>query len=145
MPCDIIIDIGLVPIRGKKTMSISVKNVNEKKGLHDGIRILVDEHIPEGKDEYILDVDLWPKELSPSERLCQTYDGNPGLWDEFVREYSAELDAERDFWINAIIVMARKSVVTLLYTCGTPDHNIAVVIKDYILRALTEQPEQKAA
>ena len=126
-------------------MSISIKNVNENKGLHDGIRILVDEHIPEGKDEYSLDVDLWPRELAPSERLCNIYMGQPEGWDEFVRAYWRELDAERDVWINALVAMARKGGITLLYTCGTPEHNIAVVIRDYIFRALSEHPEEKAA
>ncbi len=126
-------------------MSINVKNVNESKGMHDGIRILVDEHMPEGNDEYSLNVDLWPKELAPSESLCSTYKGHPEKWDDFVKAYYKELDSERDVWINAIVRMARKSAITLLYTCGSPAHNIAVVIRDYIFRALAERPEEKAA
>ena len=126
-------------------MSIAVKSVNDFSGLHDGVRILVDEHMPEGMDEYKLNVDLWPKELAPSESLCNTFKDRPDSWDEFVDGYFRELDAERDIWITAIIAMARKGVVTLLYTCGSPERNIANTIRDYILRVLAEQPEEKAA
>src|SRR5512143_3737033 len=114
-------------------MKILIKNVAEPWDRRDGVRVMVDETLPSGMDEYKARVDMWPREIGPSNRLREFLEKNPAKWDEFEERYIKELDTEKDLWVNMILRKARIGTVTLLYSKGTPEHNNAVCVRDYIM------------
>lgn len=56
-----------------------------------GYRVLVDRLWPRGVRKDDLDLDAWPKDLTPSPDLRNWYDHDPDRFDEFRDRYRAEL------------------------------------------------------
>ena len=77
-------------------MKIQIKRVYEAIGAADGKRILVDRLWPRGLSKAQAQLDLWPKELTPSNALRQWYHEDiEQRWDEFQR------GAIRRNWLNS--------------------------------------------
>lgn len=119
-------------------MSIQIKNVLDPAEKEDGFRVMVDETLPDGIDEYKARIDMWPKEIVPSRRLSEFLSNNPKMWDTFEERYMKELDTDKDLWVNMIVDRAREGTVTLLYCNGTAGRNNAVVVRNYILASREE-------
>ena len=65
-----------------------------KRGLihfHLLVLGLVDRLWTRGLTKEVANIDLWPKELSPSTELRRWYNHEPSRWQEFKRRYFAEL------------------------------------------------------
>ena len=60
----------------------------------DGLRVLVDRLWPRGITKEKARIDLWLKEISPSDALRRLVHGDPTKWDEFVAAYRRELAQE---------------------------------------------------
>ena len=72
-------------------MKIKIKNIYEKPGKEDGIRILTDRLWPRGLSKDKASVDLWLKDLAPSTELRKWFGHDPTKWNEFRRRYKEEL------------------------------------------------------
>jgi uncharacterized protein YeaO (DUF488 family) len=59
----------------------------------DGVRVLADRLWPRGLARDKAHVDLWLKDVTPSNELRTWYHGHPVEFAEFARRYRAELDA----------------------------------------------------
>jgi len=110
---------------------IKIKRVYDQPESGDGFRILVDRIWPRGLSKGKADVDLWLKEIAPSDELRKWFGHEPEKWPEFRQRYAAELDAKHDE-VAAIREHARKGTVTLLFGARDDQHNNAVVLKEYI-------------
>jgi len=107
---------------------IKVKRVYYPIEKDDGVRILVDRIWPRGikKDK----IDIWLKDIAPSNELRKWYNHDPNKWEEFKRRYFDELD--KNLKINELLQLIRKNEnITLLYASKSP-YNNAIALKEYI-------------
>lgn len=107
---------------------IKVKRVYDPIEKDDGVRILVDRIWPRGikKDK----IDIWLKDIAPSNELRKWYNHDPNKWEEFKRIYFDELDKNPK--INELLQLIRKNEnITLLYASKSP-YNNAIALKEYI-------------
>ena len=75
---------------------IQIKRVYEASSNEDGFRILVDRLWPRGLSKEKAKVDLWLKEIAPSEGLRKWFAHETGKWDEFCKRYWMELEQKKD-------------------------------------------------
>ena len=111
---------------------IKVKRVYEPIDKDDGIRVLVDRLWPRGisKDK----IDIWLKDIAPSEDLRKWFNHDPSKWEEFKRKYFEELDKNPK--IEILLQLIRKgNHVTLVYASKSP-YNNAVALKEYLDKLL---------
>ncbi|HEU4647954.1 MAG TPA: DUF488 domain-containing protein [Gemmatimonadales bacterium] len=114
---------------------IQVKRVYDEPARSDGLRVLVDRLWPRGVRKTALRYDLWQKEAAPSPELRRWFAHDPEKWAEFRRRYRRELEAHPDV-LKPLLDAAAHGNLTLLYAARDRDHNEALVIKEYLERAL---------
>lgn len=92
-----------------------MKRVYEPREDGDGFRVLVDRLWPRGLRKEDADIDLWAKDLAPSDRVRRWYGHDPGRFGEFRRRYKAELRArEKREQVEELARRARRRNVTVL-------------------------------
>ena len=114
-------------------MVLQLKRVYETPSKTDGTRILVDRLWPRGLTKEKAHVDLWLKEVAPSNDLRKWFAHDPAKWPEFEARYKAELKN------NAVQLALLKQAITkgpatLLYGAKDTEHNEAVVLQDLLSR-----------
>ena len=110
---------------------IKIKRAYEPAESGDGFRILVDRLWPRGLTKEKADVDLWLKDIAPSDELRQWFGHEPEKWPEFERRYWKELDGEADD-VQTIRDKAKSGIVTLLFGAKEERYNNAVALRHYI-------------
>lgn len=114
--------------------AIKIKRIYEKPiKKEDGYRILVDRLWPRGMKKEAVHIDLWIKEIAPSNELRQWYHHETVKWSEFKKRYLSELAKKQDL-IEQIYKIAKKRNVTLLYSAKDEAHNNAVVLREYLAK-----------
>src|SRR3979409_1936102 len=73
-------------------MALALKRVYEPPAAGDGTRILVDRLWPRGIARDKARIDLWLKDIAPSDALRKRFHGKPDDWDAFCAAYFAELE-----------------------------------------------------
>src|ERR1700724_4764011 len=68
-----------------------IKRIYEPASKDDGLRVLVDRLWPRGVAKKKAHIDLWLRDLSPSDQLRRMVHADPAKWDEFVKAYGREL------------------------------------------------------
>ena len=71
-----------------------IKRIYEPASKDDGLRVLVDRLWPRGIAKQKARIDLWLRDLSPSDELRRMVHADPAKWDEFVTAYRRELEQE---------------------------------------------------
>jgi uncharacterized protein YeaO (DUF488 family) len=110
---------------------IRVKRVYEEPEKDDGVRILVDRLWPRGLKKSLAKVDVWMRDVAPSDSLRKWFGHDPRKWDEFRRRYWAELE-KKEGLVNQLLEMARNNKVTLLYSASDTKHNNAVALYEFL-------------
>lgn len=110
---------------------IKIKHIYEPPDPRDGLRILVDRLWPRGLSKGRARVDLWMKEIAPSDELRHWFAHDPDKWQEFRVRYRREL-SNKDPLLEEIRTSASKGVVTLLYAARDEEYNNAVVLKEFL-------------
>ncbi|MCH4814700.1 MAG: DUF488 domain-containing protein [Saccharolobus sp.] len=114
---------------------IKIKRVYDPIEKDDGIRILVDRLWPRGIGKN--KVDLWLKDIAPSDELRRWYGHDASKWDEFKRKYFEELDANPK--MSILLQLIRKGEnITLLYASKSP-YNNAIALKEYLEKKILKQ------
>ena len=103
-------------------MVIEIKRVYNEARESDGFRILVDRLWPRGLNKERANVDLWLKDIAPSEELRKWFSHDPAKWDEFKQRYFQELDHKKEL-VSIIIQKVREGKVTLLYAAKEEKFN----------------------
>jgi len=101
---------------------IEIKRVYNEARESDGFRILVDRLWPRGLNKERANVDLWLKDIAPSEELRKWFSHDPAKWDEFKQRYFQELDHKKEL-VSIIIQKVREGKVTLLYAAKEEKFN----------------------
>lgn len=112
-------------------MAIKLKRAYAPPGPDDGQRILVDRLWPRGISKDTARIDLWLKEVAPSNELRTWFGHDPARWDEFKQRYHRELEGKPDA-LAQLAAEIRRSPVTLVYGAKDEAHNNAVALKEYI-------------
>lgn len=113
---------------------INVKRVYDSPSKADGTRILVDRLWPRGLTKEYAHVDLWLRDVSPSNELRKWFHANPERWAEFRKRYFEELQAETaSDAVQRLRQIARgNKAVTLLFASKNLEHSNATVLKEFI-------------
>lgn len=110
---------------------IKLKRIYGQPAKSDGYRVLVDRLWPRGVSKEKAALDLWLKEIAPSDALRKWFGHDPEKWTEFKKKYHAELRANTDA-IAQLKSLAHKGTVTLLYAAKDETHNEAVILADFL-------------
>ena len=110
---------------------LKVKRVYVLPDKSDGLRILVDRLWPRGLNKSKAKIDLWLKEIAPTDGLCQWFAHDPKKWAEFKERYFQELSAKKEL-VQTIIDCAKKGTATLLFSAKDESHNNALALKEYL-------------
>jgi uncharacterized protein YeaO (DUF488 family) len=113
-------------------VQIWLKRAYEKPGPQDGTRILVDRLWPRGISKEKANIDVWLKEIAPSNALRKWYGHDPDKWEEFKSRYECELNTHGNEEVGKLLEMARKGRVTLVYSAKEQRFNNAEALKEYI-------------
>lgn len=111
---------------------IKIKRIYDAPTEDDGTRILVDRLWPRGLNKEKAKIDLWLKEIAPSNELRKWYAHDPKKWVEFRKKYFKELNVRKEL-AHQIIQKTREGDVTLLYSSKEEKLNNAVALKQYII------------
>lgn len=115
-------------------MKVTIKRAYEEPEKNDGRRILVDRLWPRGLKRDDAKIDLWLKEIAPSNELRKWFAHDPQKWPEFQKRYEAELKSHAQEFAQ-LKQEAAKGRVTLLYAARDEEHNQAVVLQKLLQRA----------
>jgi uncharacterized protein YeaO (DUF488 family) len=114
-------------------MVIKIKRIYEKAEKSDGFRILVDRLWPRGIKKEAAHIDLWLKEIAPSDSLRKWFNHDPKKWPAFQKRYAEELkEEEKKELLDVIRKEKKKHSVTLLYGAKETEHNNAVALKNFL-------------
>jgi uncharacterized protein YeaO (DUF488 family) len=98
----------------------------------DGYRVLVDRIWPRGVSKEKAHVDLWMKEIAPSDRLRKWFGHDPRRWAEFRKRYRGELEKNPGLAGDLRSLEKTHRTVTLVYSARDEQHNQAVALRNFI-------------
>jgi uncharacterized protein YeaO (DUF488 family) len=113
---------------------VKIKRVYEDVGKDDGTRVMVDRLWPRGLKKEDIKINLWLKEVAPSNELRKWFSHDPSRWKEFCKRYKQELTKheEKKKALLHLIEMARSEDLTLVYGAKDKEHNNAQALKEII-------------
>jgi uncharacterized protein YeaO (DUF488 family) len=113
--------------------AFALKRVYEPAEEQDGARVLVDRLWPRGLTKEKAAIDLWAKELAPSDALRRWFAHKPERWEEFKSRYRQELERPEAKEKMAVLrAMAGKGRGTLLYAAKDEALNNAQALRAYL-------------
>jgi uncharacterized protein YeaO (DUF488 family) len=99
----------------------------------DGVRVLVDRLWPRGLSRERAQINLWLKDIAPSQTLRRRFHGDPGCWEEFKTAYYAELEQPpAQSAVQTLLDRLRRQPVTLLFAARDETRNNAVALKEWL-------------
>ena len=111
---------------------INLKRIYDKSPAPDGYRVLVDRLWPRGISKEKAKLDLWLKDIAPSNDLRKWFAHDPAKWPEFQQKYFRELDANVTAVEQLREIIKTHTAVTLLFGAKDEIHNNAVALQDYL-------------
>jgi uncharacterized protein YeaO (DUF488 family) len=94
----------------------------------DGFRVLVDRLWPRGISKSAAKIDLWLKDIAPSDGLRKWFGHDPERWEDFAERYRKELDDVPDQVAELRRVGKAHTTVTLLFGAKDEARNNAAVL-----------------
>jgi uncharacterized protein YeaO (DUF488 family) len=121
-------------------LTIRIERVYDNPKEVDSFRILVDRLWPRGLRKEKIGIDLWQKDVAPSNSLRKWFGHDMKKWDEFKSKYFKELDKKSDSdAVDRIIKLAKEqNSITLLYGTKEERFNNAVALKEYLEKKITK-------
>lgn len=94
----------------------------------DGWRVLVDRLWPRGITKEAARVDVWMKEVAPSNELRKWFGHDEKRWPGFQKRFQAELDEKKELLGELKRMEKKHGALTLLYGAKDEEHNQAIVL-----------------
>ncbi len=117
--------------------SVRLKRAYEEPEAGDGCRVLVDRLWPRGVRKDELALDIWMKEIGPTDELRRWFGHDAGRWEEFAARYRDELRrGPAAGLLTELTARAKRGTITLVYGAKDELHNQAIVLRDLIDRRL---------
>jgi uncharacterized protein YeaO (DUF488 family) len=113
------------------TAQIHLRRAYDAPEPDDGARVLVDRLWPRGLARVLAMLDLWLKDIAPSDGLRRWFGHEPTRWTEFSVRYRAELAANPAPMVE-LLRLCRAGPVTLLFAAHDGERNNAVVLRDVL-------------
>jgi uncharacterized protein YeaO (DUF488 family) len=110
---------------------IRLKRIYEPASREDGVRVLVDRLWPRGVSRQKAKIDLWARDLAPSDELRHQFAHDPERFPEFRRRYRAELRKQREA-LAELAQRAERETLTLLFAARDVERNNAVVLAEML-------------
>ncbi|MBO0467353.1 DUF488 domain-containing protein [Enterococcus plantarum] len=113
---------------------IQIKRAYEKARPNDGYRILVDRLWPRGMSKEKEQLDLWLKEIAPSNDLRKWFNHEPDKFPLFKEKYLIELQSgEAHIACQKLLDITREyPAITLIYGAKDEVYNNAAVLKEMV-------------
>jgi uncharacterized protein YeaO (DUF488 family) len=111
---------------------IHIKRVYEPASNKDGYRILVDRLWPRGMTKEAARIDLWMKEVAPSDALRKSFSHDVKKWPSFQKKYQNELKKNAALLAELRKMEKEHEIVTLLFGARDEEHNQAVVLANLL-------------
>jgi len=111
---------------------ITIKRVYDQVAGDDGFRILVDRLWPRGLSKERAKIDLWLKDIAPSDGLRKWFAHETEKWTDFKTKYEMELKGKQEMLQKIKQAEKEKGTVTILYAAKDEEHNNAVVLSDVL-------------
>lgn len=113
---------------------LQVKRIYEAPEETDGSRVLVDRLWPRGIKKEKAELTAWEKAIAPTNELRKAFGHDPEKFPAFAQKYEDELEKspESGAFLEKIKSFLETGNVTLLYGAKDPEHNNAVVLKEWI-------------
>lgn len=108
-----------------------IKRIYTEPAANDGYRVLVDRLWPRGMGKDAAKLDLWLKEIGPSDELRKWFGHQPERFAEFAKRYKIEL-ADNPALAELQELATSHATITLLYSAHDTEHNQAVVLQQYL-------------
>lgn len=113
---------------------IAIKRVYDVPGAADGYRVLVDRLWPRGLTRETAAIDVWLKDLAPSDALRKWFGSDASRWSAFQQHYRLELTAPAIApLLDELRARAAAGTLTLLFAKKDQTHNNAVVLRAVLL------------
>ncbi|MEO9308292.1 MAG: DUF488 family protein [Nitrososphaera sp.] len=111
---------------------IKIKRIYEKYSADDGFRVLVDRLWPRGISKPHSHVDLWLKEIAPTNDLRKWFSHDAAKWKSFEIKYRKEL--QENILVETVKDLEKKHhTITLLFSAKDEQHNNAIVLQRFML------------
>ncbi|MDD5655549.1 MAG: DUF488 domain-containing protein [Candidatus Omnitrophica bacterium] len=110
---------------------IKIKRIYESPSKDDGFRVLIDRLWPRGVSKEKAKIDLWLKDIAPSDALRKWFGHREERWREFKKKYLKELE-DKEQIIKQLRTIKKKGAITLLFAAKDTERNNAVVLKDML-------------
>ena len=111
-------------------MVINVERIYDNPKGNNTFRILVDRLWPRGLSKDKVKIDLWQRDIAPSNSLRKWFSHDEKKWNEFKHRYFKELDNSDS--VNTLLDKVRDGSVTLLYGAKDEKINNAIALKEYL-------------
>ena len=113
---------------------VKIKRVYEAPHPDDGLRVLVDRLWPRGLSKARAKVDLWLRDVAPSDAARRWFGHDPTRWPAFRRTYQTELRGKVALLRTLRRLEQEQGSVTLLYAASDTARNNAVVLAALLAR-----------
>lgn len=110
------------------------KRIYSEMSEEDGFRVLVDRLWPRGISKEKAHIDIWKKEIAPSNDLRKWFNHDTEKYDEFREKYFEELKnnkAAQEFKAWAAEKLHEDNI-TLLFSAKDEEHNNATVLREWL-------------
>ena len=116
------------------TRTVLLKRVYDEPASSDGIRVLVDRLWPRGLSKQEARIDVWLRDLAPSNELRKWFHANPEQWQEFRRRYLTELKTPTAAAAIEKLyeLLDREEIISLLFASKKTEQNNAIVLKEFV-------------
>lgn len=111
---------------------IKIKRVYDKPSDDDGFRILVDRLWARGLKKEKAKVDLWLKDIAPSNELRKWYSHDHKKWELFKEKYKKELSGKEDLLKQIKKLEKEHKTITLLFSSKELKLNNARALSEII-------------
>jgi uncharacterized protein YeaO (DUF488 family) len=113
--------------------NLRIKRVYEPPDAADGVRVLVDRLWPRGLSRERAKIDLWLKEIAPSDTLRRRFHRDPSAWGPFKMAYYNELEqAPAQSALHILLDRMTRGPVILLFAARDETRNNAVALKEWL-------------
>ena len=113
---------------------VALKRVYAQAETQDGTRVLVERLWPRGLSKERAHIDMWLKEVAPSNELRRWFGHDPDKFADFQRRYEAELASESGKEaLSRLRDLMKHGPVTLVFAAHDTEHNNAVVLRDLLI------------
>ncbi len=117
----------------KHNLTVAMKRAYDEAEESDGTRVLVDRLWPRGLSKERGHIDVWLKEVAPSNELRKWFGHEPEKFAEFREKYMAELSSGTGLEaLNKLRELAQQGPITLVFAAHDAEHSNAAVLLDIL-------------